>query len=183
MKSDIVDGLPSTSPASPSPPSSARPEPVAIIGLGCRLPGADGPRAYWELLRAGRDAVGDLPPDRGMVPSYSVGAAGAAGRDGGGEIAAVRGGFLSDIAAFDAAFFGLSRREATHTDPQHRLLLEVGWEALEDAGLVRERLRGSATGVFVALIHSEYERLGYRELSRVLYAPIAPRCHRAAGQR
>src|SRR5262245_35760984 len=146
MTIDLAAELPNTT----SMPE--RPPPVAIIGVGCRLPGADGPHAYWELLRSGREAVGDIPPDRIMAASY------AAEPHAGAASAAPRGGFLSNIDAFDAAFFGLSRREAMSTDPQHRLLLEVGWEALEDAGLVRERLRGSPTGVFVALIHDEYAR-------------------------
>src|SRR4051812_43831593 len=85
-----------------------RTPPVAIIGVGCRLPGAHGPHAYWELLRSGREAVGDIPPDRLMAASY------AADRDGGAAGVVPRGGFLSNIDAFDAAFFGLSRREAMY---------------------------------------------------------------------
>jgi acyl transferase domain-containing protein/acyl carrier protein len=149
---------------------------VAIIGVGCRLPGAEGPRAYWELLRSGGEAVGDIPPDRIMAASY------AADRDAGAAIVVPRGGFLSNIDAFDAAFFGLSHREAMYTDPQHRLLLEVGWEALEDAGLPRERLRGSATGVFVALIHDEYARLGHDRRDPDLYLAVGTSRNAAAGR-
>ena len=148
---------------------------VAIIGIGCRFPGARGPRAYWQLLRSGGDALrGDFPADREDIRAVYSNES---------NIEPRWGGYLPGIDAFDAKFFGLSRREATHTDPQHRLLLEIGWEALEDAGLVREQLRGSATGVFVGLIHNEYERLGYVRASEIdLYLAVGTSRSAAAGR-
>jgi phthiocerol/phenolphthiocerol synthesis type-I polyketide synthase C len=115
-------------------------EPIAIIGIGCRFPGADDPAAFWRLLTEGRDAVGDIPPERWNPDPDSVG----------------RGGFLEHVDQFDAKFFNISPREAARIDPQQRLLLEVAWEALEDAGQPTERLAGSPTGVFVGVSTYDY---------------------------
>jgi phthiocerol/phenolphthiocerol synthesis type-I polyketide synthase C len=115
-------------------------EPIAIIGIGCRFPGADDPAAFWRLLTEGRDAVGDIPPERWNPDPDSVG----------------RGGFLEHVDQFDAKFFNISPREAARIDPQQRLLLEVAWEALEDAGQPTERLAGSPTGVFVGISTYDY---------------------------
>ncbi|MFJ5034114.1 type I polyketide synthase [Streptomyces sp. NPDC088560] len=104
-------------------------EPVAVVGLACRLPGADDPAAYWELLTAGRNAVTDTPEDR----RAGVPADGWPTPHGG--TAPLRGGYVSAPADFDAAFFGISPREADATDPQARLALELGWEALEHAAI------------------------------------------------
>lgn len=123
-------------------------EPIAIIGIGCRFPGADGTSAFWQLLCAGVDAVTETPPDRW-------------GADVGG--AAAWGGFLDRIDEFDAAFFGISPREAVRVDPQQRLLLEVAWEALEDGGQAPQRLAGSRTGVFTGVSTNDYQHL---QLSR-----------------
>jgi amino acid adenylation domain-containing protein len=119
--------------------------PIAIIGLGCRFPGAAGPDQFWQLLRAGRCAVGDVPLQR-WSGTLS-------------EEATRRGGFLDDVEHFDAAFFGITPREAAALDPQHRLLLEVGWETLEHAGLAAVRLAGSAVGVFIGIATSDYGRM------------------------
>jgi acyl transferase domain-containing protein/acyl carrier protein len=121
-------------------------EPIAIIGIGCRFPGADGPAAFWDLLSEGRDAVGDTPPER-WTPDAGSGAR--------------RGGFLEQVDQFDAKFFNISPREAARIDPQQRLLLEVAWEALEDAGQVTERLAGSPTGVFVGVSTYDYGSLQF----------------------
>ncbi|MGW4897290.1 type I polyketide synthase [Kitasatospora sp. NPDC004240] len=121
---------------------------VAVVGLACRLPGAPGPRAFWQLLREGRDAVGEPPADR-WPPD-----------DGGGVPRA--GAFLERIDTFDAGFFGISPREAAAMDPQQRLVLELGWEVLEDAGTVPARLRGSRTGVFVGAFLDDYAALAHR---------------------
>lgn len=102
-------------------------EPVAVVGLACRLPGADGPAAYWALLTEGRSAVTDTPQDR----REGVPADGWPTPHGG--TAPLRGGYVSAPADFDAAFFGISPREADAMDPQARLALELGWEALEHA--------------------------------------------------
>lgn len=127
-------------------------EPIAVIGLGCRFPGgADGPDAYWQLLSEGRDAVTDVPPDRWNVDEYHDPTPGATG-----GMIARGGGFLDDIAQFDAAFFGITPREARSLDPRHRILLEVAWEALEHAAQAPDRLAESRTGVFVGACGSDY---------------------------
>jgi len=127
-------------------------EAVAIIGIGCRMPGgAHTPQAFWELLREGRDAVGVVPPDRfrGGASSTEAGGRWAPGEQ--------PGGFLTcDVFGFDTALFGISPREARNVDPQQRLLLEVAWEAIQEAGYDPRRLRGSSTGVFVACGPNDY---------------------------
>ncbi|NUQ65793.1 MAG: acyltransferase domain-containing protein, partial [Pirellulales bacterium] len=131
-------------------------EPIAIVGIGCRFPGAAGPAAFWQLLVDGVDAVREVPSDR-----WDAAAADGmlAGRGSGNGRATVRwGGWLADIDRFDSEFFGISPREAACIDPQQRLLLEVAWEALEDAGLPAERLRGSAGGVFVGISTNDYRQ-------------------------
>ncbi len=120
-------------------------EPIAIIGIGCRFPGADGPGEFWTLLREGRDAIREVPAERREIAAFDPDA---------------RGGFLERVDGFDADFFGLSPREAVPLDPQQRLLLEVSWEALEDAGQAPERLEGSATGVFIGIATNDYGRMG-----------------------
>ena len=123
-------------------------EPVAIIGMGCRLPGAADPGELWQLLRAGGDAITETPADRWDVDSLFD-----AAPDASGKVATRWGGFLSGIDRFDAGFFGISPREAVQMDPQQRLLLEVAWETLEDGGQSVDRLAGSNTGVFIG-VHS-----------------------------
>lgn len=126
--------------------------PVAIIGLACRFPGgADGPEAFWDLLAAGRDAIRPIPPDRWDAEAYFD-----PDPDVPGAISVRTGGFLDSVAGFDAAFFGISQREAKTMDPQQRLLLEVSWEALEGAGLSANSLFGTPAGVFVGLCNSDY---------------------------
>ncbi|MFJ9953598.1 SDR family NAD(P)-dependent oxidoreductase, partial [Kitasatospora sp. NPDC091207] len=120
---------------------------IAVVGLACRLPGAATPRAFWKLLCDGVDAIGDLPLDRGDLA---------------GEDVPRRGGFLDRIDGFDPGFFGISPREATAMDPQQRLMLELSWEALEDARVVPDVLRGSRTGVFVGVMASDYATLAQR---------------------
>ncbi|MFI7246473.1 SDR family NAD(P)-dependent oxidoreductase [Streptomyces qinglanensis] len=124
--------------------------PVAVIGMGCRLPGdVDSPAALWQLLTEGRDAVGEPPRER--LPGHTTSATGnqAAGPP-------LVGGYLREVSGFDADFFGVSGREADVLDPQHRLLLEVAWEALEHAGLPHGQLAESATGVFTGLSYNDY---------------------------
>src|SRR5271155_3514129 len=106
----------------------AHDEPVAVIGLGCRFPGAGNPGAFWELLRDGRDAIREVPPDRWDADTYYD--AGLAAR---GKMNTRWAGLIEDIDRFDAAFFGVSPGEAAMMDPQQRLLLEVCWESLEYA--------------------------------------------------
>jgi len=134
--------------------SGAEREPLAIVGIGCRFPGASGPEAFWRLLCDGVDAIREVPPERWDARLYYSPAAGAAGR-----MNTRWGGFLDDVDRFDASFFGIGSREAVHMDPQQRLLLEVTWEALEDAGLPPSGLAGSRTGVFVGIGSSDYAAL------------------------
>lgn len=133
--------------------SSAAVEPIAIIGLACRLPGADNAEAFWQLLRDGRDAIVPVPPERWDAASLYDPDPSVAGK-----MASRWGGFLTNIDLFDPTFFGISPREATHMDPQQRLLLEVAWEALEHAGLVPEKLAGSQTGVFMGMSTNDYAK-------------------------
>jgi len=125
-------------------------EPIAVVGMGCRFPGGGGnPDRYWEALLAGTDAVGEVPPDR-----WDAGVFYDDDRSAAGKSYTRKGAFLDDIAGWDNAFFNLSPLEARRLDPQHRLLMELVWEALEDAGIAPDSLRGSRTGVFLGLVDS-----------------------------
>jgi acyl transferase domain-containing protein len=126
-------------------------EPIAIVGIGCRFPGAPDKDAFWQLLCAGADAITEIPADRFDAEAFYDPRPGVPGK-----MAYRWGGFVPGIEGFDAGFFGITPREAVHLDPQQRLLLEVAWEALEDAGEVPDRLGGSQTGVFVGQISSDY---------------------------
>ncbi|MFG2757960.1 SDR family NAD(P)-dependent oxidoreductase [Streptomyces wuyuanensis] len=127
-------------------------EPIAVVGMGCRLPGeVNSPASLWQLLIDGRDAVGEPSAERARQGGLFDGAAGAA------PVLEVRqGGFLRDVAGFDAGFFGVSGREADVLDPQHRLIMEVAHEALEHAGLPPDRLAGSSTGIYVGISYNEF---------------------------
>jgi acyl transferase domain-containing protein/NADPH:quinone reductase-like Zn-dependent oxidoreductase len=130
-------------------------EPIAIIGLGCRVPGggvdAD---SFWRLMRDGVDATGPLPRERWDVDALYDPDPEAPGR-----IATRGGGFLGPVDGFDPTFFGITRREAQGMDPQQRLLLEVAWEALEHAGQAPDRLERSATGVYVGVCANDYAQM------------------------
>ncbi|MFV2083645.1 SDR family NAD(P)-dependent oxidoreductase [Micromonospora sp. LOL_021] len=129
-------------------------EPIAIIGMAGRFPGADSIDEFWQLLVDGRDGVGAVPPHRWN---------GAALHDSDpmstGTITTDQGGFLSDVDRFDAGFFGIPAREAQSLDPQHRLLLECAWHALEDADVDPAGLAGGRTGVYIGISNSDYARL------------------------
>jgi acyl transferase domain-containing protein/NADPH:quinone reductase-like Zn-dependent oxidoreductase/NAD(P)-dependent dehydrogenase (short-subunit alcohol dehydrogenase family)/acyl carrier protein len=129
-----------------------RSEPIAIVGMGCRFPGgADTPEAYWRLLCDNVDAVREIPSHIWDLETFYD-----PDRDAPGTISTRWCGWLDGIDRFDAAFFGVSPREATRMDPQQRLMLEVAWEALERAGQSAESLAGSTTGVFVGVSGSDY---------------------------
>lgn len=129
-----------------------RNEAVAIVGLGCRLPGdVTSPEELWRLLMAGGDAVGPFPDDRG----WDVAGACTARLDAPGHHVQREGGFVA-ADRFDAQFFGISSREAIAMDPQQRLLLETAWETLERSGIDPSSLRGSRTGVYIGAMASEY---------------------------
>ena len=126
--------------------------PIAVIGMGCRLPGGiDSPDAFWQALLRGDDLVTEIPADRWVVEDHYDPERGVPGRS-----VSRWGGFIDDIGGFDASFFGFGEREATAIDPQHRLLLETSWEAVEHAGIVPPSLAASRTGVFIGLCHHDY---------------------------
>src|SRR5687767_757410 len=131
-----------------------RREPVAIIGIGCRFPGANGPEGFWRLLRDGIDAVKETPKDRFDVDAIYDPRPGTPGK-----LASRKGGFLDDADKFDAEFFSISPREAVMMDPQQRLAIEVAWEALEDAGLPVDKLIGGNAGVYMGACSGDYESL------------------------
>lgn len=141
---------------------------IAVIGLACRLPGAENPEEFWSMLAEGRDAIGPLPPERGRDPAWA---------DVGAQIP-THGGYLDDVAGFDAPFFRISPREARSLDPQQRLFLEVAWEALEDAGV-----RSTSAGVYLGLNTADYQQLLTREIGNVdLYYGTGTSFAAAAGR-
>lgn len=134
-------------------------EPVAIIGIGCRFPGAKGPEAFWQLLMDGVDAITEVPASRFDINAFYHPTPRTAGK-----ICSRFGGFIADVENFDAEFFGISPREAETIDPQHRLLMEIAYEALEDAGLPPDRaaMPDAGVGVFLGMMSDDYLRYTYR---------------------
>jgi len=129
-------------------------EAIAVIGLGCRFPGAEGPEAFWRLLSEGIDAITEVPPERWDINAYYD-----PDPDTPGKMVTRWGGFVEGVDRFDAAFFGMAPREAANLDPQQRLLLEVTWEALEHAGQRAADLSDSPTGVFIGISSNDYATL------------------------
>ena len=130
-------------------------EPIAIIGMGCRFPGAKNPELFWELLSEGRDAIEKVPPNRfSSNKQWNIN-----------DSQICWSGFIENVDSFDANFFGISPKEAEAIDPQQRLLLEVAWESLESAMLVPQNLAASNTGVFVGITNVDYHRLSYQDNS------------------
>jgi polyketide synthase 5 len=129
--------------------------PIAVIGMSCRLPGGiESPDQLWDALLRGDDLVKEVPADRWDMDQYYDPEPGVPGRS-----ISKWAAFLDDPTGFDADFFGIGDREALASDPQHRVLLETSWEAMEHAGLTPEQIAGTLTGVFVGLTHSDYSYL------------------------
>jgi acyl-CoA synthetase (AMP-forming)/AMP-acid ligase II/3-oxoacyl-(acyl-carrier-protein) synthase/acyl carrier protein len=129
-------------------------EPIAIVGMACRVPGANDLRGFWQLLRNGVDAITEVPPERwDNARLYDPNPAAP------GKISSRWGGFVEAIDRFDHEFFGVAQREAERMDPQQRLFLETTWEALEDAGLAITNLAGTDVGVFAAAATGDYALL------------------------
>ena len=128
-------------------------EPIAVVGIGCRLPGGvTGPDSYWRMLTSGTDTIGEIPADRWNADEFYDPDTFAPGR-----MASKWGGFIDDVAGFDAEFFGISPREAEAMDPQQRLMLEVAFEALEHAGIASEQLSGIRAAVMMGVYYTEYQ--------------------------
>ncbi|MGB3201699.1 MAG: SDR family NAD(P)-dependent oxidoreductase, partial [Nodosilinea sp.] len=138
------------------------PEPIAIVGVGCRFPGADHAHSYWQLLQEGKDAVREVPADRWSLPEFYDSDPNQPGKH-----YCRHGGFLDHIDQFEPEFFGIAPREAVYIDPQQRLLLEVLWEALEDAALRPDQLSGTKTGVFVGASTLDYGQLLLQQADRI----------------
>jgi acyl transferase domain-containing protein/surfactin synthase thioesterase subunit len=133
-------------------------EPIAIIGIGCRFPGAQNPEAFWQLLCNGVDAIAVVPPQRWDIDAFYDPNPGSPGK-----MNTRWGGFLEQVDRFDAQFFGIAPKEASYIDPQQRLLLEVAWEALENAAQVPEKLARTNTGVFIGISTNDYQQLLYQQ--------------------
>ena len=127
-------------------------EPLAIVGMACRFPGAENLRNFRRLLRSGRDAFSEVPADRWDADAFYDPDPEAPGK-----MMTRRGAFLERVDAFDADFFGITPREAERMDPQQRLLSELCWEAFENAGISLYGLDGSNAGVFVGIGASDYQ--------------------------
>jgi acyl transferase domain-containing protein/acyl-CoA synthetase (AMP-forming)/AMP-acid ligase II len=137
-------------------------EAIAIIGIGCRFPGANGPEAFWQLLHDGVDAISEVPAFRWNADAFYDPNSNQPGK-----MNTRWGGFLEQVDQFDPHFFGISPREAESMDPQQRLLLEVSWEALEHAGKAPDNLAGSNTGVFVGISNFDYSQLQIHQTTRL----------------
>ncbi|NTX50379.1 SDR family NAD(P)-dependent oxidoreductase [Myxococcus sp. CA039A] len=146
------------------PRHSMEDEPIAVIGMACRLPQAPNPEAFWRLLAGGTNAISEVPAERWDVNRLYDRDPAAPGK-----VTSRWGGYLDRVDGFDPLFFGISPKEALHMDPQQRLMLELTWEALEDAGIPADRLRGSPTAVMFGAVWMDYEaqlqRLGLRRIS------------------
>ena len=131
-------------------------EPIAVIGMGCRFPGANDPESFWQLLRSGTDAISEVPADRWQKDAFYNTDPAVPGKS-----ISYWGGFLENIDLFDPFFFGISPMEAEFMDPQQRLLLELSYEALDDAGQIQAKLAGTKTGVFIGISINEYSQLQF----------------------
>ena len=146
----------------------------AIVGYAVRFPGAADADEFWDVLLHGRDAVSEIPEDRWDVEEFFD-----ADPEALGKMATRRAGFIDDVAGFDASFFGVSTREAMFMDPQHRLLLETAWRAVEHSGTAPSALADTRTGVFMGLSTHDYlgmisDDLRYDEIEAYLGTGTSP---------
>lgn len=135
----------------PKSSSHSSTEPIAVIGMGCRFPGAKDPESFWQLLRTGTDAISEVPRERWERDAFYHPDPAVPGK-----AISYWGGFLENVDQFDPFFFGISPMEAEYMDPQQRLLLELSFEALDDAGQIPENIAGTKTGVFIGISINEY---------------------------
>lgn len=154
----VEDSTPTVhpTPSQPSQSASTTTDAIAIIGMGCRFPGASSPEEFWDLVKQGKDAIGEVPRDRWDVGRFPRDRKGVR-----------QGGFIEGVDRFDPEFFGISHREATRMDPQQRLLMEVTWNALEHAGIRPDRLAGSETGVFIGVASQDYGWLQLENFDKI----------------
>jgi len=155
------------------------PGPVAILGMAMRFPGGvSTPERFWQMLANGEDLIGSIPPERWDAREYLNG-----DPDHPGTMYDGHGGFLPDIYAFDAEFFGINPREAAAMDPQQRLLLQLAWEALERAAIDPGSLSNTSTGVFLGLSNSDYARYAMRDTREIdAYTGVGSSLSIAAGR-
>ena len=131
--------------------------PIAVVGMACRLPGGiDSPQKLWEALMRGDDLITEVPADRWDIEEYYDPQRGVPGRS-----ISRWGAFLDEPTVFDAPFFGLDDAKAARIDPQHRLLMETSWEAIEHAGIDPTSLAGSSTGVYLGISHDDHTGRAY----------------------
>jgi acyl transferase domain-containing protein/NADPH:quinone reductase-like Zn-dependent oxidoreductase/SAM-dependent methyltransferase/acyl carrier protein len=143
-------------------------DPIAIVGIGCRFPGGIvNPATFWEFLKKGGDGIREVPADRWDLNTFYQ----SEGSSKKGKIYTKKGGFLEHIDQFDPLFFGISPKEANFMDPQQRLLLETTWEALEDGGIVPEKIAGARVGVYVGIFMHDYENMHSRSSEYRQYGP------------
>lgn len=173
----MVGGARPEPPGKPSHPGDSADtperEPIALVGIGCRLPGARGPAEFWRAVRAGRDEVTPIPASRFDTRAFQA----AAYEDGRSLLTSTHGGFLKQVESFDAEFFNISPYEAARMDPQQRIFLETAWEAVEDAGLTRDRLAGTRTGVYTAHLADSYWSKLHRAGVWDVHAMIGSKIH------
>jgi natural product biosynthesis luciferase-like monooxygenase protein len=137
-------------------------EAIAVIGMGCRFPQAQDIESFWKLLREGVDAITEIPLERWDINDLYTPKPGTPGKT-----VSRWGGFLDKIDHFEPDFFDISPSDAQRIDPHHRLVLEVAWESLENAGIVPKTLAGSKTGVFIGMSQSDHNRLIYKDISTI----------------
>lgn len=158
--------------------TSSERDPIAIVGIGCRLPGASGPRQLWQLLINGGEAIREIPSDRFDVNGLFDPTPATPGR-----IMSRYSGVVDGFESFDAPFFGIAPREAELLDPQQRLLLEVAWEAIEDAGIPADRLANTNTGIFIGLFLNDYESRMTRDQEKIdFYMTLGTARYSASGR-